>query len=278
MPPKQKRRQETNKAPIDATLAKHAKETAALEEDVKLESKEAKPEAAGKFSLCTQLTDSSWREALCKEMQEPYFQELEAKLAEAYKGVGEVCPPLHLIFNAFNLTPLDKVKVVIIGQDPYHNNNQAMGLAFSVPKDSKIPRSLYNIYKELENDIPGFSSPDHGCLQHWASQGVLLLNATLTVAQHKPNSHNNLGWQKFTDRVIQIINDKCEKVVYLLWGNFAHKKGELVDKKHVVLKSAHPSSLSFGKFLNCKCFSQANNELEKSGLTPIDWRLPPSTL
>ncbi|VDN50475.1 unnamed protein product, partial [Dracunculus medinensis] len=183
-----------------------------------------------------------------------------------------IFPPSDLIFNAFNLTPLSDVRVVIIGQDPYHNDKQAHGLCFSVSKGVMPPPSLLNIFKELRADIPKFKMPNHGCLESWARQGVFLLNATLTVEAHKANSHSHIGWQKFTDEVIQIISRNCKGVVFLLWGGFAHKKEKLIDdKKHIIIKNAHPSPLSAHKFLGCRCFSKANKSLIKLGKLPIDW-------
>ncbi|KAK7110394.1 uracil-DNA glycosylase-like [Littorina saxatilis] len=277
MPPKRKR------------TAKAASKAAAPAKKLKTNKKEAKSKAApksnsipkvvagvgSKFFLSGLLHDSEWSSALELEMQKDYFISLEGLLASGYRPSGsKTFPPEDLIFNAFNLTPLKQVKVMILGQDPYHDDGQAHGLAFSVPEGIKVPPSLKNMYKELEGDIKGFKVPDHGCLEKWAKEGVLLLNATLTVGAHKPNSHKSYGWQTFTDEVIQVVNAQCQKVVFLLWGNFAHKKEKLIDLgKHSVLKDAHPSPLSFGKFHNCKCFSRANEELKKAGLAPVDWML-----
>ncbi|XP_070550145.1 uracil-DNA glycosylase-like [Ptychodera flava] len=168
--------------------------------------------------------------------------------------------------------PLNKLKVVILGQDPYHDDGQAMGLAFSVPKGVPPPPSLKNIYKELKIEYPEFTAPDHGSLERWAEQGVLLLNATLTVEAHQPNSHSKIGWQKFTDAVIKIINNNCRDIAFILWGGFAQKKGKIIDQaKHHVINTAHPSPLSLNKFLNCGCFTQANKALKKAGQSQIDW-------
>ncbi|KAK6166371.1 hypothetical protein SNE40_023083 [Patella caerulea] len=225
------------------------------------------------FSLSSLITDSGWLSALKTELELPYMTELEKKLAEAYK-TKQIFPPQRQLYNALNLTPLNQVKVVIIGQDPYHDDGQAMGLCFSVPKGIAVPPSLKNMYKELETDIPGFKSPSHGDLTQWADRGVLLLNATLSVEAHTPNSHKDYGWQKFTDKIIQVINENCKNVVFILWGNFAQKKGKLIDaKKHTTIKSGHPSPLSVRYFLGCKCFSKTNDALSKYKLTPIDWKL-----
>lgn len=209
-------------------------------------------------------------------MEKPYFKALEDQLIKDYSADKPIFPPQPLIFNALNLTPLKKVKVVILGQDPYHDDGQAMGLSFSVPRGIKTPPSLKNIFTELERDpkIKDFVAPEHGCLEAWAQRGVLLLNATLTVEAHKANSHSKLGWQKFTDSVIKAVSDNCDHVVFILWGNFAHKKEKLVDTtKHAVIKTAHPSPLSVTKFKECCCFSNSDEALKKFGLQPIDWSL-----
>ncbi|KAL8603700.1 hypothetical protein ACOMHN_017197 [Nucella lapillus] len=266
MPPK-KRKQKSKAAVTGASPAK------------KLKTKKTERQAqasdlagtAGGFSQL--LTDDGWRRALGDEMQKDYFVRLQSTLEGEYQN-GQIFPPRDLIFTAFNLTPLSQVKVVILGQDPYHDDNQAHGLSFSVPRGVKVPPSLGNMFKELAEDVRDFTVPKHGCLEAWAAQGVFLLNATLTVEAHKANSHKSYGWQTFTDEVIRIISDKCDKVAFLLWGNFAHKKEKLIDSaKHAVLKDAHPSPLSFGKFKGCKCFSRANQALKKAGILPVDWRL-----
>lgn len=228
------------------------------------------------FSLPDLITNDGWREVLSEELEKDYVKELEKKLTQHYQGGDSVYPPTDLIFNALNMTPLDKIKVVILGQDPYHDDGQAMGLSFSVPGDMKVPPSLKNIYKELnaDPDIDGFITPDHGCLEKWAKNGVLLLNATLTVTAHQPNSHSKYGWQSLTDAIIRLVSETQQGVVFILWGGFAHKKEKLIDqKKHAAIKTAHPSSLSFGKFINCRCFSNANRELEKFKKSPVDWTL-----
>lgn len=232
--------------------------------------------ATGKFlfSLPDLLTNDGWREALSEELEKDYIKELEKRLTQHYQGGDCVYPPTDNIFNALKLTPLDKIKVVILGQDPYHDDGQAMGLSFSVPRGIKVPPSLVNIYKELnaDPDIDGFITPDHGCLEKWAKDGVLLLNATLTVTAHQPNSHSKYGWQTLTDAIIHLVSETQQGVVFILWGGFAHKKERLIDqKKHAVIKTAHPSPLSFGKFINCRCFSHANRELKKFKKTPVDW-------
>lgn len=228
------------------------------------------------FSLPDLITNDGWREVLSEELEKDYVKELEKKLTQHYQGGDSVYPPTDLIFNALNMTPLDKIKVVILGQDPYHDDGQAMGLSFSVPRDMKVPPSLKNIYKELnaDPDIDGFITPDHGCLEKWAKNGVLLLNATLTVTAHQPNSHSKYGWQSLTDAIIRLVSETQQGVVFILWGGFAHKKEKLIDqKKNAVIKTAHPSPLSFGKFINCRCFSNANGELKKFKKSPVDWTL-----
>ena len=191
------------------------------------------------------------------------------------KSSGKVVyPPGPLIFNAFNLTPFDKVKVVIIGQDPYHGPGEAMGLSFSVPKGVRIPPSLLNIFKEMEMDI-GTTRPQHGDLTYWAEQGVFLLNAMLTVEHKTPGSHKRLGWQKFTDAVIKILSDSKENLVFFTLGaNFAQSKKALIDEmKHYVLEAAHPSPLARNAFFGCQHFSRTNELLQKNNLVPIDWQI-----
>lgn len=217
--------------------------------------------------------ESSWKEALKHEFTQPYFAAIKPKiLAERAKG-KRVFPPSNLIFNAFLLTPLPQVKVVIIGQDPYHGFGQAHGLCFSVPHGVAAPPSLKNIFKELHNDI-GFTIPAHGNLEVWAKQGVLLLNASLTVNEGEANSHAAFGWHQFTDAVIKCVSENCSGVVFLLWGRFAAQKESLINtSKHFILKAGHPSPLSANLFLGCKHFSKVNELLAKQGKSPINWNL-----
>ncbi len=217
----------------------------------------------------------SWKSALENEFEKNYFQQM-IMLLRTEKILGKTSfPPGPLIFNAFNTTPFEKVTVVILGQDPYHGPGQAHGLSFSVPTGVKPPPSLVNIFKEIQNDIGIKLDPSYGNLTKWAQQGVLLLNAALTVRSGEPFSHAKIGWAQFTDAVIQAISDKKENVVFLLWGKFAQEKLVLIDQnKHFVLKAAHPSPFSADKgFYGCKHFSKTNELLVKQGLNPIDWKL-----
>lgn len=217
--------------------------------------------------------EESWKAVLKDEFDQPYFQSLATFLRQAKSDGKTIYPPGSLIFNAFNTTPLDQVKVVILGQDPYHNPGEAMGLSFSVPKGIRIPPSLRNIYKEINDDL-GLPIPNHGDLTSWAQQGVFLLNAMLTVEKNKPRSHQKIGWQDFTDAVIRNLSNQREGLVFMLWGGFAKKKAELIDNtKHKILTAAHPSPLAGGAFFGSKHFSQANAFLQQQGLTPIDWRV-----
>jgi len=226
----------------------------------------------GSSSLLDSLKDEGWKEILSPEFKKPYFQGIIKFLDQEKKNGVKILPPLCDVFNAFNYTPFDKVRVVIIGQDPYFNEGQAHGLCFSVRKGVKVPPSLNMIYKELDRSIPGFKAPKHGYLESWAKQGILLLNATLTVQPGKPNSHAKCGWQEFTDRVIDIINEKKENIVFLLWGGFAQKKGKNIDtEKHHVLESPHPSPMSGGGFVGCNCFAETNKILKDLGGEPINW-------
>lgn len=214
-----------------------------------------------------------WKKALEAEFKQPYFHQIVALLKSEKESKQEIFPPGSLIFNAFNTTDLNKVKVVIIGQDPYHGVGQAQGLSFSVPKGVKPPPSLINIYKEIESDL-GIRMPrGYGDLSHWARQGVLLLNASLTVRANQPNSHAGIGWQQFTDQVIRVLSEQRDQLVFLLWGNFAKEKGQHIDdKKHLVLKAAHPSPFAADKgFFGCKHFSKSNEYLSKHGKEPVDW-------
>ncbi|AVK80394.1 uracil-DNA glycosylase [Campylobacter fetus] len=216
--------------------------------------------------------EESWKEVLKDEFLSSYFLKIKLNLINALKN-GKVYPPSNLIFNAFNLTPFDKVKVVILGQDPYHNEGEAMGLSFSVPKGVRVPPSLANIYKELRDDL-GIVEPNCGDLSYWAKQGVLLLNATLSVGARMANSHSNFGWQIFSDAVIKHISEKKVGVVFMLWGNYARAKANLIESnKHLVLTAAHPSPLARGAFFGSRHFSKCNNYLIKNGQTPIDWDL-----
>lgn len=215
----------------------------------------------------------SWLNVIGDEFDKDYMQALKAFL-QAEKAQGKIIyPHSQHWFNALNTTPFEQVKVIVLGQDPYHGPGQAHGLSFSVPEGVKIPPSLRNIYKELVGDI-GITMPEHGNLQAWAEQGVLLLNATLTVEQANAGSHQNKGWETFTDAVIAALNEQREGLVFLLWGSYAQKKGGIIDSsKHLVLKAPHPSPLSAHRgFLGCKHFSQLNDYLEERGLQSIDWQ------
>lgn len=215
--------------------------------------------------------EASWKAALAAEFEKPYFQTLVDFLKQEKTAGKVIFPPGPLIFNAFELTPLPQVKVVILGQDPYHNPGEAMGLSFSVPKGVRIPPSLQNIYKEINADL-GVPIAKHGDLSHWAQQGVFLLNAMLTVEKSLASSHKSSGWQNFTDAVIQTLSKEREHLVFMLWGNFARKKAVLIDSsKHLILEAAHPSPLAGNAFSNCKHFSQANAYLREHGMGEIDW-------
>ena len=217
--------------------------------------------------------EQSWKEALAGEFEKPYFASLVNFLRNE-KATGRVIyPPGSQIFRAFDLTPVQDVKVVILGQDPYHGPGQAHGLSFSVPSGVPAPPSLKNIFKEIETDL-GVRMSGHPNLESWARQGVLLLNAVLTVRAAEAASHSRIGWQEFTDAVIKYISDNCEGVVFMLWGNFARGKSELIDRsRHCVLEAAHPSPLARGAFFGCRHFSQANNYLLSTSRTPINWQL-----
>ena len=219
--------------------------------------------------------DPSWLDVLGKEFDQPYMRQLKAFLQQQKNSGKVIYPPSTQWFSAFNDTPFDKVRVVILGQDPYHGPDQAHGLCFSVLPGVKVPPSLANIYKELESDL-SITQPNHGCLTSWAKQGVLLLNATLTVEQADAGAHQGKGWEQFTDQAIRAINDQSEAAVFLLWGSYAQKKGAFIDQsRHLVLKSVHPSPLSaYRGFLGCKHFSATNNYLQQHGRQPIDWQLP----
>lgn len=218
--------------------------------------------------------DSSWKEVLKDRFEQPYFQQIVELLKEEKRAGKTIYPAGPQIFSAFDITPFDKVKVVILGQDPYHNPNQAHGLAFSVQKGVQPPPSLVNIYKEINQDLGG-CIPAHGNLEKWAQQGVLLLNAALTVIAHTPMSHSKIGWHEFTNDVIKVVSDKKDHVVFLLWGAFAKSKQELIDtRKHLILTAAHPSPLSaHNGFFGCRHFSKANQWLVEHGIEPIDWSI-----
>ncbi len=216
--------------------------------------------------------EASWKEALKDEFLSENFARVKENFLRA-KAEGEVYPPNSLIFNAFNLTPFNAVKVVILGQDPYHGAGQAMGLSFSVPRGIKIPPSLQNIYKEIYDDL-GIAEPNSGDLSYWAKQGVLLLNATLSVSAGRANSHSGFGWQEFTDAAIGRLSERARNVVFMLWGNPAKAKASLIDaSRHLILTAAHPSPLARGAFFGCRHFSKANLYLAQHGKAPIDWDL-----
>ena len=217
----------------------------------------------------------SWKAPLLPELEADYMARLEAFLLGEKAAGKQIFPDSEEWFRALELTPLEKVRVVILGQDPYHGPGQAHGLCFSVQPGVRPPPSLVNIYKELQTDL-GISRPHHGFLEHWATQGVLLLNSVLTVEMTKAASHRGKGWEKFTDAVIRLVNAKTDPVVFMLWGNYAQKKANFVDSsRHLILKAAHPSPLSaHNGFLGCRHFSQCNAFLESKGLPPIDWALP----
>lgn len=216
--------------------------------------------------------DESWEKVLKEQFIAPYFLDLKAFLVNEKKQ-HIVFPPGNQIFSAFNRTPFDKVKVVIIGQDPYHRPGQANGLCFSVSPGLRKPPSLVNIFKELQTDL-NIPIPQDGNLEPWADQGILLLNATLTVRAGNAGSHQKKGWETFTDAVIKAVSDNKKGIIFLLWGNFAQTKAELIDKdKHFILTAAHPSPLARGAFFGCKHFSKTNKLLEHQGILPIDWRL-----
>ena len=215
--------------------------------------------------------EASWKKKLLEEFEKPYFLQIVEFLKREKAQNKIIYPPGSQIFNAFNTTPFDQVKVIILGQDPYHGVGQAMGLSFSVSKNVAIPASLKNIYREIQSDI-GLPIPLHGDLTGWAKQGVFLLNAMLTVEASLASSHKNIGWQSFTDAVIQRLSTEKTGLVFLLWGNFAKAKKELIDtNKHLVLEAAHPSPLAGGAFFGCKHFSKTNEYLEKNGQIPINW-------
>ncbi|MBR3403445.1 MAG: uracil-DNA glycosylase [Parasporobacterium sp.] len=216
---------------------------------------------------------NDWQEALKAEYAKPYYKQLYQFVNEEYR-TRKIFPPGNDIFNAFHLTPLNQVKAVILGQDPYHNDGQAHGLCFSVNKGVEIPPSLVNIYKELHDDI-GFMIPDHGCLTEWAQQGVLLLNTVLTVRAHQANSHRNIGWEQFTDAAIKVLNEQDRPIVFMLWGRPAREKKKLLtNPQHLILEAAHPSPLSaYNGFFGCRHFSKCNQFLVSKGVEPVNWQI-----
>lgn len=228
-------------------------------------------------SICAYM-DSSWLKRLKPEFEKPYMRKLEAFLAKEIVDGQTLFPPFEQTFNALSCTPFDQVKVVIMGQDPYHGAGQAHGLSFSVPPGIPVPPSLQNIYKELSTDV-GFVSPSHGSLLDWAGQGVLLLNATLTVREGQPRSHYGRGWEEFTDRIVQLLAERQDPLVFILWGKSAFEKWRHVASEektshHLVLASPHPSPLSaYGGFFGCRHFSKTNQFLKQTGKQPIDWNL-----
>lgn len=217
---------------------------------------------------------NTWDNKLQEEMSKPYFLDMLNFLDGEYSN-KKIYPPRNKIFNALKTTPYGNIKVVILGQDPYHGYGQAHGLCFSVNKGVALPPSLKNIYKEMHDDL-GIVQPNHGYLQSWASQGVLMLNTVLTVEEGKPNSHAKIGWQTYTDQIIKIVNTQESPIVFLLWGRNAINKAKYINQnKHLVLTSVHPSPLSaYGGFFGCKHFSKCNEFLEKNGIEPINWQLP----
>lgn len=232
--------------------------------------REAEP-AAGRVIL-----EASWKQLLAEEFEKPYMRELSEFLRNQKRLGRQIYPPGDLIFNALNSTPFDRVKVVILGQDPYHGPNQAHGLCFSVQAGVPLPPSLQNIFKELQADL-GVPTPGGGSLQPWADQGVLLLNAVLTVEAGRAASHEGKGWEQFTDVIVHRLNEKKEHLVFMLWGSYAQRKGIFIDaSRHLVLKSPHPSPLSASRgFFGNRHFSRANDYLRNHGQDPIDWALPP---
>ena len=216
----------------------------------------------------------TWQASLSAEIEQPYMHGLKTFLRVEKDQKKIIFPHSSNWFHALETTPLDEVKVVILGQDPYHQPGQAHGLCFSVQPGVKVPPSLVNIYKELETDL-GIAIPDHGYLENWAKQGVLLLNAVLTVEDSNANAHQGKGWEQFTDKIISTVNEQCDHVVFMLWGSYAQKKGKMIDdQKHLVLKAAHPSPLSaYRGFFGCKHFSQANSYLVDKGKDIVDWNV-----
>ena len=218
--------------------------------------------------------DASWLKLMADEFEKPYMKELSQFLRDEKEKGKQIFPPEQQIFHALNKTPFDKVKVLILGQDPYHGEGQAHGLSFSVQPGVQPPPSLVNIFKEMETDL-GLAPPAHGCLNSWADQGVLLLNAVLTVEAHKAGSHRGLGWETFTDRVIKELEQKKENLVFILWGGYARKKGRFIRKdRHLIIEGPHPSPLSsYRGFFGSRPFSRTNAYLKETGQIPVDWEL-----
>ncbi len=219
------------------------------------------------------LMNEEWKEFLQAEFEKPYFSKIKRHYVEALQAGAVIYPPAKLTFNAFNLTPLNGLKIILLGQDPYHQPHQAMGLSFSVPAGVRLPPSLLNIFKELNADL-SIKISSNGDLSKWAKQGVLLLNSILSVEANKPASHSHFAWQEFTDAVIAKLSAEKDGLIFLLWGNYAKAKRALIDsKKHYILEAAHPSPLARTGFLGCKHFSKSNEILKKLGKSPINWDL-----
>ena len=218
--------------------------------------------------------ESGWKERLRDQFEEPYMKDLRSYLLQRRQNGATIFPPADQWFSAFNMTPFKDVKVVILGQDPYHGVGQAHGMCFSVQPGVAIPPSLRNIYKELQSDL-GISPVSHGYLASWAEQGVFLLNSVLTVERGQAAAHQGKGWETFTDRVVAVLAEQCEGLVFMLWGAYARRKGQMIDPaRHLVLNCAHPSPFSATKFLGCRHFSKANSYLAEKGREPIVWQLP----
>lgn len=246
-----------------------------MENQTEFDFSEDAPQSLSQLTL-PDLLPADWRNVLAAEFEADYFQSLESFLAEEYQQ-KEVFPTRENLFTAFRITAFDDVKVLLLGQDPYHDNGQAHGLSFSVLPGVKIPPSLRNMYKELESDL-GIEPPDHGYLEQWAQQGVLMLNAVLTVEAHKANSHKNKGWEQFTDAVITSLAEREKPMVFLLWGGFAKKKAKLIKQhtQHTIIEGTHPSPLSaHSGFWDSKPYSMVNRTLEKMNQEPIDWKIDP---
>lgn len=223
----------------------------------------------------TMVIPKNWREVLKDEFDKPYLENLKRFIASEVAKRERIFPPLKDVFKAFSYTPYEQVKIVIIGQDPYHGKNQAHGLCFSVQKGVRVPPSLVNVYKELKADC-GIEIPQHGCLEYWAKQGVLLLNATLTVRESEPKSHYGYGWETFTDAVVRELAKREDPVIFMLWGKSAKEKVlhiQGISQRHYILEAAHPSPFSADRFLGCRHFSKANHILSSLGKTPIDWQI-----